>query len=1645
MLTGLGALVTALAVLVLLPPVQTQLAKWGTVYLENKIGTPVAIEELQVSVLGKIHIAGLYLEDQQGDTLLYCTEFSAAISPTALLKNTLHIRELSVNSLTAGVYSLSDSLTPNYGYLLEAFADEPLPDKNLIENEGEKEQTAGFELRLDRLQMENIRVGYQDNPSQLNAQLQLDALLLLFRDFSLKHNRYLVDTLGLVGLQAVYQDRKPSPAAPEPTQETAVLPNVNIDRLWLEKIQADVALESQAMALLLDTLHLAAPHLDLPGQVVAVNHLLIGPGFFSYTDLSTKCNSGPSPQKDIETQNSQKAAPWQLSLNRLVVQHFAVSYQKAACPRADVRKVDPHHLLISELQIDTENLLFNDTLQTLHLNHLSFKEQSGFAIESLSATFFVGPQAAGLPTFRLKMPCSLLEANGQLTYRNMQSLDQGRLVMAIDTCRVCFEELSYFSNFLPADAPFQLPAFGEPFQLKAAARGRLSDFEVTNLDMQWLKDTHFHGVAQVKNAPDWENLALNVLIEPFRTSKRDLDKFIKPSAWPDGISLPAWYQLEASLAYSPQQIALASRLLTDQGNAVAYIDWLVKDSIPYHDIGLFVGNYHIGQLLKDTLTYGEASFDILSKGKGSTLHDLETHLEGRFYGFDYRDHRFADLEISGQWKESAFIGKIAIDDPYLAFNFEGQLDLSEKPYYGFQLDLGRADLYGLALHEDTVLLSLRLAADISGSSLNDLNGSLGLYDLKAIQPQETISVDSLVLAIVEDPGQLRINVLSEVMYGSLESNLPLEPTLEKLGNTVRRYYDAYRNHLHEETIVTDSAVATLHLEVLDTDLLRLFLPGDVREITPFKIDGLLDTRASKLELNAYIPQVLLPDVSLDSVYFYVKTLPDYAYLATGIGKTTFAEKNIYHTGLVATLEQDTVWLTLSSLDALDSMRFSVGLSSNRADSTYYFRFVPGLFTINYDPWDIPANNYISLQNGQLQAHEARYQFGEQEIAFQTFTHNQYKQGVRAGFSQIDLGYFAPLLGAGVPVIGGLLNGSIDIRVEESEPRLLADLNINDLAVSGDTLGNLSLLFNNNQTGLYKTNVELAGEKNTFSLLGEYQQQEEETFQAAIEIGQLDLNLLNSYSGGQLSEAEGSISGRLFLMSKPVGYDITGRLQFEKAGMRLNLLNTYFFFDNEAIVFDSKGIRFDDFTMVDEQKNKATLNGHILTRDYLNYAFDLQLVSSRLQLLNTTAADNSLYYGRLFLSSNTRIRGTPALPSVSGRIALEEGTDLTYILPEDELSAIDRKGIVEFVQYDQENDTLIALEEPLVPREALQGMDLSINIDVNPQTQFTVEVDPAAGDRLSIRGGGTLSYTLNRAGNMSLTGTYTINRGNYELSFYDLVRRNFQIREGSTMTWTGDILNADANITAIYPTKASPLELVASEIPVEKHPAYRPRRDFLVYLNMKGPLLEPEISFEIDMPEDRREAAIYTRILQLNQNEAERNKQVFALLLLNSFISDGPGSEAEGSLVTSTARSSVSRLLSQQLNRLSDRLVKGVDINFDLQSFDNARGSAEGQTTLDLDISKKMFDDRMSIEVGSNFDLSGNGSSAQDAGNPSGFSGNIAIEYKLTKDGRYRIRTFSRNEFDGLIGGEILNTGAALIFTRDYTKLRELFKIRKKSN
>src|SRR5690606_30721093 len=371
-----------------------------------------------------------------------------------------------------------------------------------------------------------------------------------------------------------------------------------------------------------------------------------------------------------------------------------------------------------------------------------------------------------------------------------------------------------------------------------------------------------------------------------------------------------------------------------------------------------------------------------------------------------------------------------------------------------------------------------------------------------------------------------------------------------------------------------------------------------------------------------------------------------------------------------------------------------------------------------------------------------------------------------------------------------------------------------------------------------------------------------------------------------------------------------------------------------------------------------------------------------------------------------------------------------------------EGIVEFydskvIQNLAEYDMQMERAQYLLSRSS----SLNVNVDIEKDAKFTVLIDPETGDKLSVNGTAFLNANLGPDGSMALAGTYELDGGYYDLNI-EVIKKQFKIQKGSIIQLAGDPLDAEANITAVYEAQAAPLDLLQNQLTDnEVANMYRQRMPFQVLLKMSGPVMKPNISFDIQVAEggmkivgEEVQRAVDMELNEMRNNPSEMNKQVVAVLALGRFISEDPFNSSSGYGVEYAVRQSASRFLSEQLNRMAGKLVAGIELDLGLNTVeDYSTGSKINRTDLNVTASKRLFNDRVKVTVGNDFQLEGQVANQ----NPSYLPGNISTDYMITSDGKYVVRGYRKTELQNIVRGYIIETGMSFRLGLEYNRFRQL--------
>lgn len=153
----LVALFVLLAVLLQLPPVQNYIAKQIAKTLSEQLGTKVELDYVYLAYLNRLTIRRFYIEDFQGDTLLYSGKLQAdfVLNPFVLFRQGLTVDEIRLTDANFNIRTIPPSNQSNLGILLDRL----FPPKE------KKGVSRPFHLDIRRVYLQNVSF-LEDNQTQ---------------------------------------------------------------------------------------------------------------------------------------------------------------------------------------------------------------------------------------------------------------------------------------------------------------------------------------------------------------------------------------------------------------------------------------------------------------------------------------------------------------------------------------------------------------------------------------------------------------------------------------------------------------------------------------------------------------------------------------------------------------------------------------------------------------------------------------------------------------------------------------------------------------------------------------------------------------------------------------------------------------------------------------------------------------------------------------------------------------------------------------------------------------------------------------------------------------------------------------------------------------------------------------------------------------------------------------------------------------------------------------------------------------------------------------------------------------------------------------------------------------------------------------
>ena len=512
-----------------------------------------------------------------------------------------------------------------------------------------------------------------------------------------------------------------------------------------------------------------------------------------------------------------------------------------------------------------------------------------------------------------------------------------------------------------------------------------------------------------------------------------------------------------------------------------------------------------------------------------------------------------------------------------------------------------------------------------------------------------------------------------------------------------------------------------------------------------------------------------------------------------------------------------------------------------------------------------------------------------------------------------------------------------------------------------------------------------------------------------------------------SDISGFASGKLRLSGETDNLVLQGSVMAENASMKINYLQTKYIL-NDSIRFDKQGFKFNNVRLTDVEGNIATLSGSVNHKNFREYTADLtiNINNKPFQVLNTQQKDNPLFYGTAYVSGVAKIKSDQN--SLSFDISSQNRKNSKLYIPMSKGLSVSEYSYITFEDSSKnkksnQSDSILSATAPVKQL----GMDLKMNLEVTPDAEIQIIFDSKVGDVMKGHGSSpNLNVSLNKKGDFEIYGDYIIEDGDYTFTLGNILNKTFSVESGGKIMFNGNLKDAEIELKANY------LNLRTSLSPILGEP-YTERVRVEPQMNLSGKLFNPLVGFDIYLPDADEQTRTYLR--NSISTEEELTRQVFSLLLMNSFISMGASStslsSASPSSTTTINSSNTSgssamasttfEMVSNQISNWLSQISKDIDIGLNIRPGYNAISPQEAQ----LALSTQLLNNK--IVLNGNFDVRGSGYTTS---NTNQMTGDFDAELKLTE--RLRFKVFNRFNDTYTTGLTPYTQGVGIFYKQDLT-------------
>lgn len=1340
-----------------------------------------------------------------------------------------------------------------------------------------------------------------------------------------------------------------------------------------------------------------------------------------------------------DSEEDSTAVDWQIKFGDLNLKNVHFVYHREAAAPVAKGLIDFDDIDLHDLSGTIQGFKFKGDKIIANVKQLRFRDKSGFEVTNLSTRFAISGQNLSCQNLFLQTPQSKLKGALRFTYKDWSDYAEfvTRVNMQVtleDSSYVSFKDISPFSS--------ELLGLEEKVFLNGKADGTVSDLRLKKFGLHFGDYSGFRGDLQITGLPDVKGTFLHFDAKELSTHYDDL---VALPAYPFNsgkkMELPIELRTMGEINYRGKfdgfltDFSTYGTLKTNIGTVSADLRITLPDSLQlltYHG-KINTEQFALGTLLgqKD---FNKLSMSVQVDGKGASLKELEADFKGELSSFEYNNYTYSHITINGAMFEKIFNGVLTAKDPNADFDFNGTIDFTEKvPQMDFISTLNKLNLHALNFtnKQDSGVLSSQIFIKLNGSNPDNISGLINFDNTIYKTRTRTFKLSTFDIQAEQNTNDKKIRVTSEYLNASVMGRFKvanLQPVIETL---VNNYYPSFFAKPKKPRTYDDAISIFVRIKKFKT-INELFIPELM--LSPNTVlEGVLDAGENTFNL-----QYNSPLTSYNG--FAAKNL---VFILNQNDKQVIAEASGRNLMLSDSLSLDNINLAVTSSDT--ASRYSASWDNLRKPASKG-EIKGGIIlgregikiandklevTVQDSTWtQQKAAEFFFAKNGDLRIQPFSITNALQRIDLGGALTSSASDSLIIGVNNLGLQQFNSILKMFSLKLEGIADGRVSINNAGEVKAYNGFLKLRQLKLNDNLIGELvSHTEYHSQEKFVSldgyTSLGLSDEfgqpvKN-ISFAGRYALDDsDESINIDFEAKPANLSLLNPFLTDIITIKKGFVNGAGKIHGNSKDIRIDGKFRLFNSEIKVDYTNVSYLITGEIEIMPDQ-IRFSDLLMREKDTKSApqgTINGNVFHRQFSNWQIDYDITYKNMMVLNTTEKENKSFYGKLFGTGTIGIYGY--INKLHMQIDNTTNKNSRFILPLDGPAEIGESDFIHFVK----KDTIRKETE-----RKISGFDLDMVVHATPDAQAQIIIDKKTGDMLNVQGNGDLSLRLNTLGKFEMIGDYYITAGDYLFTLENVINKKFDIESGSSISWSGDPMNADINIVTAYRQRASVAPLLN-----DTTGAYKGRTPVECKLIITDKLFSPDINFAIDFP--NLDGTSRSRIASVLSDETELNRQVFSFLLFRTFATpliynSNIGGVTAGGAAASTGSELLSNRVSEFLNTYFGALsgIKDLELGLNYRP-----GTQTSNETVDLALSKQFLDNKISVD--------GNFGVNQNARNSNALIGDVNVDYKLTSDGRLRLKGFNRSNDNTQIttAGGPYTQGIGFFYRVEFNTLNELWKV-----